>query len=63
MAASPGIGNTRIKREKTARPAKVFCMNKLHQLSPDFDFGYANVDGDIFLDTSQAANDSVKSSY
>ena len=31
-------------------------MDKLHQLFPDFDFGDANKDDDIFLDDSQVVN-------
>ena len=32
-------GIIRIKREERARPVKIFHMDKLHQLFPDFDFG------------------------
>ena len=38
-------------------------MDKLHKLFPGFDFGDGDEDDDIFLDASQAANDSIQSSY
>ena len=56
-------GIVRIKREERARPVKIFHMGKLHQLFPDFDFGEADGDNDIFLDASQVANYSTQSSY
>ena len=56
-------GIIRIKYEERARPVKIFHMNKLYQLFLDFDFGYADEDDDIFLDASQVANESTKSSY
>ena len=42
---------------------KIFHMDELHGLFPDFDFGYADDKDDIFLDASQVVNDSVQSSY
>ena len=42
---------------------KIFLMDKLHQLFPDFGFGDKDEDDDIFLDASQVANDSAQSSY
>ena len=42
-------GIIRIKREERARPVKIFHMEKL-QFFPDFDFGDADEDDDIFLD-------------
>ena len=36
---------------------------QLHQHFPDFDFGDADEDDDIFLNASQVANDSLQSSY
>ena len=34
-------------------------MDKLHELFPDFDFGYADDEDGIFLDALQILNDSV----
>ena len=48
-------GIFKIKREERARFVKSFHMEKL----PDFDFGGADMDDDIFLDPSQVANASV----
>ena len=45
-------GIVRIKYEERARPAKIFHIDKLHQLFPDFDFGNADDDDDMFLDAS-----------
>ena len=45
-------GIIRIKHEEGARPVKIFHMDKLHLLFPDFDFGDADEDDDIFLDVS-----------
>ena len=56
-------GIIRINREERARPTKIFHMDKLHQLFPDFDFGDADEDDDTFLYASQVANDSTQSSY
>ena len=56
-------GVIRIKREERARPVKIFHMDKLHQLFPDFDFSDVDENDDIFLDTSQVTNDSTQSSY
>ena len=58
-----GDGIVRIKHEESARLVKIFHMVKLQQLFPDFDFGDADDDNDIFLDVSQVANDSTQSSY
>ena len=52
----------RMKCEETAKPVNIFHMEKLHQLFPDFEFGSADENDDIFLDASQVANDSTKSS-
>ena len=41
---------------------KIFHIDKLHELFPDFDFGDAD-DEDIFLDASQVVNDSVQPCY
>ena len=38
-------------------------MDKHHQLFPDFDFGDADEDEDIFPDASQVANDSTHYYY
>ena len=46
-------GIVRIKRREKDRPVKIFHMDKLHVLFPDFDFGDANGEDDIFLDTSK----------
>ena len=51
-----------MKCEETAKPVEIFHMEKLHQLFPDFEFGSADENDDIFLDASQVANDSTKSS-
>ena len=56
-------GILRIKRDERAKPVNVFHMDKLHQLSPDFDFGDVDEDDDIFLDASQLSNDSTQSCY
>ena len=40
----------KIKREERAKPLKIFQMDKLCQLFPDFDFGDVDEDDDIFLD-------------
>ena len=53
----------RIKREERARPVKIFHIEKLHQLLPDFEFGDADEHENIFLDTFKVANDSTQSSY
>ena len=45
-------GIIRIKRDERARPVKIYHMEKLHQLFPDFDFGDVDGDDDIFLYTS-----------
>ena len=45
------------------RSVKFFHMDKLHGLFPDFDFGYADDEDDIFCDASQVVNDLVQSSY
>ena len=43
---------------------KIFHMDKLNGLFPDFDFGDNEDEDDIFLDASQVMNnDSVQSSY
>ena len=42
---------------------KIFHMDKLHGLFPDFDFGDADDKDDIFIDASPVVNDSVQSSY
>ena len=42
---------------------KIFHMDKLHELFPDFDFGDADDEDDIFLDASQVVNDLVQPSY
>ena len=36
---------------------------RVHGLFPDFDFGDADDEDDIFLDVSQVVNDSLQSSY
>ena len=54
-------GIIRIKCEERARLVKIFRMDKLHQLPPDFDSGDPHEDD--FLDASQVANDSVQSWY
>ena len=56
-------GIVKIKRRKKDRPMKIFHMDKLHGLFPDFDFGDAFDKNDIFLDPSQVVNDSVQPSY
>ena len=56
-------GIIRIKRRKKDRLLIIFHMNKLHGVFPDFDFGDAYDEEDIFLDVLQVANDSVQSSY
>ena len=55
-------GIIRMKHEERARPLKIFHMDKLHILFPNFDFGNTDEDDDIFLDSSQAVNDSNQSS-
>ena len=55
-------GIIRMKHEERARPLKIFHMDKLHIFFPDFDFGNTDKDDDIFLDSSQAVNDSNQSS-
>ena len=52
-------GIVRIKYQEKDRPMKIFHMDELHGLFPDFDFGYADDKDDIFLDASQVVNDSV----
>lgn len=42
---------------------KMFHIDKLNQLFPDFEFGDVDEDGDYFLDTSQVAYDLVQPSY
>ena len=56
-------GIIRIKREERARTVKIFHMEKLHQLLPDFEFGDADEHKDISLDTFKVVNDSTQSSY
>ena len=57
-------GIVRIKRREKDRPVKIFHMDKLHGLFPDFDFGDAEDKDGIFLDASQVVNnDSMQSSY
>ena len=57
-------GIVRIKRREKDRPVKIFHTDKLHGLFPDFDFGDAEDEDDIFLDASQVVNnDSIQSSY
>ena len=56
-------GVVRIKHEERAKLMKIFHMDKLHQLFPDFDFGDADEDDDNFLNASQVANDSTQFSY
>ena len=57
-------GTVRIKRQEKDRPVKIFHMDKLHGLFPDFNFGDAEDEDDIFLDASQVVNnDSMQSSY
>ena len=56
-------GFIRIKHEERARPVKILHMVKLQQFFPDFDFGDADEDHDIFLDNSRVANDSTQYSY
>ena len=57
-------GIIRMKHEERARPVKIFRIDKLCQFFPDFDFGDADEDDDIFLDTFQVViNDSVQCSY
>ena len=53
----------RIKHREKDRPMKIFHMDKLHGLFPDFDFVNADDEDDTFLDASQVMNDSVQSSY
>ena len=54
----------RIKHREKDRPVKIFHMDKLHGLFPDFDFGDAEDEDDIFLNASQVENnDSMQSSY
>ena len=53
----------RIKYKDKASLVKLFHMDTLDQLFPDFDFGDANEYDNIFLDASKVANDSVQSSY
>ena len=53
----------RIKCLEKDRPMKIIYMDKLHGLFPDFDFGDADDEDDIFLDASQVVDDSVQSSY
>ena len=55
-------GIIRMKHEERARPLKIFHMDKLHILFPNFDFGNTDEDDDTFLDSSQAVNDSNQSS-
>ena len=60
----PRDGIVRIKRQEKDRPVKIFHMDKLHGHFPDFDFGDAEDEDDIFLDASQVVNnDSMQSSY
>ena len=56
-------GIVRIKLREKDRPMKIFHMGKLHGLFPDFDFGDADDEDDIFVDASQVVNDSMQSSY
>lgn len=42
---------------------RILHIDKLHKPFPGFDFGDADEDDVIFLDASQAANDSIQSSY
>ena len=57
-------GIVRIKCKEKNRPAKIFYMDKLHGLFPDFDFGDVEDEDDILLDASQVVNnDSVQSGY
>ena len=57
-------GIVRIKCKEKDRPAKIFYMDKLHGLFPDFDFGDAEDEDDILLDASQVVNnDSVQSGH
>ena len=56
-------GIVRIKRREKDRPVKIFHMDKLHGLFPNFDFGDADDKDNVFLDASQVVNDSVQSSF
>ena len=57
-------GIVRIKCREKDRPVKIFHMDKLQGLFPDFDFGDAEDKDGIFLDASQVVNnDSMQSSY
>ena len=57
-------GIARIKHREKDRPVKIFHMDKLNGLFPDFDFDDNEDEDDIFLDASQVMNnDSVQSSY
>ena len=56
-------GIVRIKHREKDRPMKIFHMDKLHGVFPDFDFGDADNEDDIFLDASQVVSDSVQSGY
>ena len=53
-------GIVRINRREKDRRVKIFHIDKLHGLFPDFDFGVADDEYDIFLDASQVVNDSVQ---
>ena len=61
MIAWDGI--VTIKRHKKDRPVKIFHMDKLYGLFPDFDFGDADDKDNVLLDASQVVNDSVQSNY
>ena len=52
----------RIKRREKDRPVKIFHMDKFYGLFPDFSFGDADDEDEVFLDPSQVINDSVQSS-
>ena len=56
-------GIVRIEHWEKDRSMKVFHMDKLHELFPDFDFSDADDEDDIFIDASPVVNDSVQSSY
>ena len=45
-------GIVTIKRREKDRPVKIFHIDKLHGLFPDFDFGDAENEDDIFHDAS-----------
>ena len=52
-----------IKCQKENRPVKIFHMDKLHGLFPDFDFRDADNEDGVFLDALHVVNDLAQSSY